>query len=153
MYPLRLCRVHITLDSFVIPKFIASTQLLEVGGVEMVLEYLVEVSMQWNCLCISCISEAESQLTFKLVAMVANRTNIGNIDLILVGSVKVVSTFRLPITQQSFGAFHLIGQDPESNSFILVAVVTYGAKFAHTNLCQVGCVKVILAALPVAVYI
>ena len=73
-----------------IPRLIAPTQLLEVGGVEVVLEDLVEVSIEWNCLCISCISEAESQLTFKLVAMVANCTNIVDIDLILVGSVKVV---------------------------------------------------------------
>ena len=85
--------------------------------------------------------------------MVANPTNIVNIDLILVGSVKVVSTFRLPITQQSFGAFHLIGQDPESHSFILVAIVAYSAHFGHTNLFQVCSVKVIFAALPVAVYI
>jgi len=92
-------------------------------------------------------------MTLKLVAVVANRTDICNIYLILVGGIKVVGTFRLPIPQQSFGAFHLIGQDPESNSFILVAIVAYGAQFAHTNLCQVGCVKVILAALPVAVYI
>jgi len=137
----------------VIPRLIAPTQLLEVGGVKVVLEDLVEVSIEWNCLYISCISKAESQLTFKLVAVVANCTNLGNIYLILVGGVKVVSALGLPITQQSFGAFHLIGQDPESNSFILVAIVAYGAQFAHTNLCQVGCVKVILAALPVAVYI
>ena len=136
-----------------IPRLIAPTQLLEVGGVKVVLEDLVEVSIEWNCLCLSCISEAESQTTLKLVAVVANRTNLCNIYLILVGGVKVVSTLGLPITQQSFGAFHLIGQDPESNSFILVAIVAYGAHFGHTNLCQVGSVKVIFAALPVAVNI
>ena len=70
-----------------IPKFIAPTQLLEVGSVKVVLEDLVVVSIQWNCLCISCIIKAKSQLTFKLVAVVANRTDIGNIYLILVGGV------------------------------------------------------------------
>ena len=61
--PLQLCGVHVTFDSFQSTR-VESTYLLEVSGVKVVHDVPVEVTIQWNCFCISFINEAESQLAF-----------------------------------------------------------------------------------------
>ena len=147
----QLCWVHITLDSLVFPISLSSTKLLEVCGIKVVSELFAIVSVQWNGP--SCrIAEAESQCAFKFVAVVANCTHISNINLLEVGCVKVVGTVSVPITVQSCGAFFLIGQNSEFNPLILVSMVASQTHIDDTNFCQVGCVEMVMATPPVAVY-
>ena len=90
--------------------------------------------MQW--LSPSCrIGETVSQYAFKFVAVIANLAHLSNINLRLVGCVKVVDNFWVSITVESYGAFFLIGQDSETRTLILVSVVANHAHIGDTNFC------------------